>query len=219
MICVGTAVKRLALAALTGIAALFSQAADAQSGVTSECPVHMRVYHVTLYHGIGYQGPAAAAFPVCLGGINLKFDYGGPRNMSGRLQPGQFATADGLVAQQSDARSDYGEELDRMLAQGTGEPGKGDTFSTGGAFDLDTFTMVFSGTFRFNGGNYTLTYGSDDGIRVWIDGRMVIDDWKDGAFEFRRKEVFLPAGYHSVLVAFYENRWNAGVYFDWSPYH
>jgi len=203
----------LALATLLGLAAITSRPAAAQNFVISDCPAPMRGYNLQLYHGIGFDERGAREFPVCLDRIDLNFDYGGPRDHRG-LEPGKFVTAYGLNMQQSDASSNYGEDLDRILAQSTLLPGRADAL---GAFDLDTFTMVFSGTFLFNGGHYTFTYGSDDGIRVWIDGQIRIDDWNDGSFEFRRKEVWVPAGPRYVVVAFYENRWVAAVYLDWSP--
>ena len=109
--------------------------------------------------------------------------------------------------------NNYGPELDRMIAQGT-VGAKGDGL---GGWDADTFTMQMWGNFPFHGGKYIFTYGSDDGIQVFVGNQNIIDDWEDQSFKFQTKEVFIPAGIHQITVWYYENRWAAGVYLDWSP--
>ena len=43
---------------------------------------------------------------------------------------------------------------------------------------------------------------SDDGIRVWIDGALVIDDWNVQGSEINRARV--PAGAHTIRVEYFE---------------
>lgn len=208
-----TTLVYVAVATLLVIAAIVSRPAAAQNFKRYGCPTPMRAYYVQLYHGIGVTHQPDG-YAVCVDRIDFKFDYGGPREFDS-LEPDQYVTAHGFNAQQKDSDKNYGEELDRLLAQGY-MIGRGDAYSSD-VFDLDTFTIRFSGNFFFNGGSYTFVYGSDDGIRVWIDGHIVIDDWSDHSFDWHRKDVFIPAGNRSVVVDFYENRWRAGLYLDWSP--
>ena len=51
-----------------------------------------------------------------------------------------------------------------------------------------------------------MTGGSDDGIRIFIDGVAVIDDWVDRGFTSRTIETGpLSAGNHEIRVDYYEN--------------
>ena len=52
---------------------------------------------------------------------------------------------------------------------------------------------------RLAPGRYRLRTIADDGVRVWVDGRLVLDDWAPG--ESRVKEVSLPlGGAHAIRV-------------------
>jgi hypothetical protein len=51
-------------------------------------------------------------------------------------------------------------------------------------------------------GEYTLRTLSDDGIRVWVDSALVIDDWKphETALDFAT----LSGGHHDIRVQYYQ---------------
>jgi hypothetical protein len=42
----------------------------------------------------------------------------------------------------------------------------------------DRFATVAEGTFEIQPGEYVLDVTTDDGVRVWVDGKLVIDSWK-----------------------------------------
>ncbi len=46
----------------------------------------------------------------------------------------------------------------------------------------DTYSAKWKGNFTFKAGTYTFTAGSDDGIRLKIDGQMIIDKWIGRAY-------------------------------------
>ena len=54
------------------------------------------------------------------------------------------------------------------------------------------------------GGEFIATSESDDGIRVWIDGKSVIDDWTDHASTTEVAHVHLAAGKHELKVEYYQ---------------
>ncbi|MBA3286527.1 MAG: hypothetical protein H0U21_00695 [Acidimicrobiia bacterium] len=57
-----------------------------------------------------------------------------------------------------------------------------------------------------------ITGGSDDGIRIRVDGNLVIDDWFDRGYAQRTVDTAtLPAGDHQIVVEFYENGGDARV--------
>ncbi|MFD9864645.1 alpha-L-fucosidase [Streptomyces alboflavus] len=64
---------------------------------------------------------------------------------------------------------------------------------------------------------YTLTTVSDDVVRVWIDGRLVIDSWNPHEPKVDKAQVPLTAGkHHSIRVDYAENTGEAHMKLLWS---
>jgi beta-N-acetylglucosaminidase len=76
----------------------------------------------------------------------------------------------------------------------------------------------FSGRFvkkaYFNGGVYKINTISDDGIRVYVDGKLKIDSWVDSGPDQVDTTVILDAGVHEVVVEYYENVFTAELKVD-----
>jgi uncharacterized protein YkwD/chitodextrinase len=69
----------------------------------------------------------------------------------------------------------------------------------------DNFSVRWQGNFQFDQGSYTFTAVASDGIRVYIDGNAVIDQWVDQSpnWMFRTTQT-LSQGAHLVTVEYYE---------------
>jgi hypothetical protein len=67
----------------------------------------------------------------------------------------------------------------------------------------DDFSARWSGSFPFEGGRYTFTTYSDDGVRLYVDGRRVVDSWRPMR-GYRSATLDLAQGVHSVQVEFFE---------------
>jgi alpha-glucosidase len=66
-------------------------------------------------------------------------------------------------------------------------------------------------------GTYTLHTLSDDGVRVWLDGRLVIDNWTAHAPTENRAVVALEAGRrHAIKVEYFQNFGGATMSLMWS---
>lgn len=65
-------------------------------------------------------------------------------------------------------------------------------------------------------GTYTFTINSDDGSRVLIDDKEVIDNGGIHAMEEKSAEVALKSGDHKIKVEFFENEGGAGCILMWS---
>ncbi len=63
-------------------------------------------------------------------------------------------------------------------------------------------------------GNYSINVTSDDGIRVWIDGALVIDAWYDHSSAPLTATRYYAAGSHNVHVEYYDRTVNAMVGVD-----
>src|SRR5215211_4102880 len=90
---------------------------------------------------------------------------------------------------------------------GSGSPGWG--------VNTDSFTARWVGTFDFEASDYEFTVTSDDGIRLWIDGQLLIDQWKDQAATYRATKT-MTAGEHEIEVEYYENVGSAVAKVSWA---
>ncbi len=52
--------------------------------------------------------------------------------------------------------------------------------------------------------SYKLLTNADDGVRVFVDGQKVLDDWSDHAPRVRTAEVSLKAGQHDVIIEYFQ---------------
>ncbi|PWW22832.1 glucose/arabinose dehydrogenase [Geodermatophilus normandii] len=80
----------------------------------------------------------------------------------------------------------------------------------------DNFSARWTGTFDFAAGDTTFTAVSDDGIRVFVDGTPVIDQWRDQAATTFTGTRQLTAGPHQVRVEWFETGGDAVAKLDWA---
>jgi parallel beta-helix repeat protein len=67
---------------------------------------------------------------------------------------------------------------------------------------LENWALVATTTVELGAGTYTLRTISDDGVRVWIDGALVIDDWMP--HESAVNVAPLSSGKHDLRVEYYQ---------------
>ena len=85
----------------------------------------------------------------------------------------------------------------------------------GGSFPADKFSARWTGDFSFEGGNYTFTTTTDDGVRVWLDDRLLIDSWKDQWNGVNKQGTPVSAGKHRVKMEYYEKGGGAVAKLGW----
>lgn len=84
--------------------------------------------------------------------------------------------------------------------------------------DGDTFSVRWIGQVRaVETGSYQFRTYSDDGVRLWVNGRLVIDNWTDHPGTFNSSSaVTLTAGVrYDLRLEFYDNRGGASVRLQW----
>lgn len=81
----------------------------------------------------------------------------------------------------------------------------------------DHFSARWTTLIDVPAGRYRFSATSDDGIRVTVDSRRIIDRWYDHPRETFTAEIDLPAGQHWVQVEFYENEGFALAQVSWQP--
>jgi hypothetical protein len=83
---------------------------------------------------------------------------------------------------------------------------------------VDFFYIRWTGKIRIpKDGNYSFTLESDDGSRLFIDGKQIIDHNGLHAMEEKSGEAQLKAGDHTLKVEFFENDVDAGCKLSWQP--
>ena len=80
---------------------------------------------------------------------------------------------------------------------GTSPPDKSLTFGN--------FSTRWQGNFSFNAGTYTFTATTSDGMRVYVDGVIILDKWLDQPAATYTATATLTAGTHLVVVEYYEH--------------
>jgi hypothetical protein len=101
------------------------------------------------------------------------------------------------------------------LAQGC-EDAIDHTWGSGGPDGVPTnrFSARWTGTIDVPAGTYVLTARADDGVRVWVDGDLVINAWRDQSATTYTANRQL-SGEHAVVVEYYENGGQAVAQFGW----
>ncbi|MBN1806481.1 MAG: hypothetical protein JW837_14630 [Sedimentisphaerales bacterium] len=113
---------------------------------------------------------------------------------------------DNLVLTRTDPRIDFS----------WGDPGGPDP-----AVGDDNFSVQWAGEVEaaFTE-TYTFYTNSDDGVRLWVDGQLLVDNWTDHATTENRGTVDLVAGNtYGLLMEYYENGGGAVAQLSWSGPH
>jgi len=85
------------------------------------------------------------------------------------------------------------------------------------AVSADQFSARWSRYIQVTPGNYRFTATADDGMRVWLDGELIINMWYDHAVLTATADRYLSEGHHLLLVEYYENGGVAVAQFSWMP--
>src|SRR5437879_6517493 len=82
----------------------------------------------------------------------------------------------------------------------------------------DHFYIHWTGKLRVpNDGKYTFFIESDDGSRLFIDGKQVVDNGGLHPMEEKDGSAELKPGDHDLKIEFFENEGDAGIKFSWQP--
>lgn len=84
-------------------------------------------------------------------------------------------------------------------------------------FPKDNFSVRWTGFIKVDKtGRYTLDVASDDGARLYLDDKLVIDDWTDHALVTNSYTTELKANqYYKIKLEYYENGGGAIVKLGW----
>ena len=88
--------------------------------------------------------------------------------------------------------------------------------STSCGIGSDRFSVYWTRTLYFDSGTWRFTVTADDGVRLYIDGSLQLDEWIDQPPTTYTVEVDLTAGNHTIELEYYENGGEAVVKLNWT---
>ena len=80
----------------------------------------------------------------------------------------------------------------------------------------DNFSARWTRTVNFPAGTYRFTATMDDGMRVWVDDRQIINSWIDSQVRTIQGDISLGAGDHAIKVEYYEAGGKAAAKLNWA---
>lgn len=83
------------------------------------------------------------------------------------------------------------------------------------AVPADDFSARWSRTVTLDEGQYRINALVDDGVRIYLDNALIIDDWRDGGWRQLSAERWLSPGTHQLRVEFYEHTGEALLQVWW----
>jgi photosystem II stability/assembly factor-like uncharacterized protein len=94
------------------------------------------------------------------------------------------------------------------------------TWDAGPGYALPTngWSAVYTTTAQLLCGHYDFTVHADDGVRLWVGGQKLLDEWRDQVDDFQAA-VDLPSGPTPMRIEYYQNGGQAAldVSYQWSP--
>lgn len=79
----------------------------------------------------------------------------------------------------------------------------------------DNFSARWTRTLHFDAAIYRFTVSSDDGVRLWVDDRLVIDEWKESDLNRESVDLAMVSGKHTIIVEYFERSGDANISLRW----
>ncbi|RYG36915.1 beta-glucosidase [bacterium] len=80
------------------------------------------------------------------------------------------------------------------------------------------FSVRWTGSFSVpQGGQHVAVTRSDDGVRLWVDGKLIVDEWHDRAVSSDIRPLNLTAGLHTFKVEYYQGEGDAEIQVGFFP--
>ncbi len=79
----------------------------------------------------------------------------------------------------------------------------------------DNFSVRWTTTLNATAGNYTFHTCTDDGVRLYVDGRLIIDQWRNMPPTDYYATTYLSAGEHTITMEYYDWQWGAVAQLSW----
>ncbi len=83
----------------------------------------------------------------------------------------------------------------------------------------DNFSVRWTRSIYLEEGLYNFRIQHDDGMRIYVDDKIIYDSWQDQVVSYKTRQVPLKGGYRTFVVEYYDHVGNAVVHlsFDRDP--
>jgi len=81
--------------------------------------------------------------------------------------------------------------------------------------DADYFSVRWTRDLTLEGGRYRFTTETDDGVRLYVDDQLIIDQWRPMARTRYTREIYLNEGVHSIRMEYFEHWGVASAKLTW----
>jgi LysM repeat protein len=88
----------------------------------------------------------------------------------------------------------------------------------GGGIYHDNFSARWTRTLEFKAGYYRFHLWADDGVRMWLDGQLLINKWHDTVLAHYWSETKYVSGKHTIRIEYYEHCGGAQIGFEIKPW-
>ncbi|MGC9348792.1 MAG: PA14 domain-containing protein [Anaerolineae bacterium] len=85
------------------------------------------------------------------------------------------------------------------------------------AVDADNFSARWARTLGFETGTYRFYASSDDGVRIYVDGQLILDAWRKQKLpNTHYADIALTGGNHVVVIDYFEEGGEAAIHVWWN---
>lgn len=85
-----------------------------------------------------------------------------------------------------------------------------------GTIGADGFSVRWTRSLNLTAGSYRFSMTVDDGGRLWVNGHLLIDAWRDQAPTTYSGTIYVPGGGIPVKMEYYENTGGATAQLSWT---
>lgn len=79
----------------------------------------------------------------------------------------------------------------------------------------DNFSARWTQQLDFSAGVYRFYTRVDDGVRLWVDGNLLIDEWRETAPTTYSRDIYLTSGQHTIKMEYFEATGGALAVLSW----
>ncbi len=87
--------------------------------------------------------------------------------------------------------------------------------SPGPSIGVQNWSARWDGVQFLNAGVYRLTVRVDDGVRVFVNGQLVINEWREQAPTTFTRDIRVSTGVHAFRVEYFQALGDASISFSW----
>ena len=86
--------------------------------------------------------------------------------------------------------------------------------SPSSSLSINNFSARWTRCVKFDAATYRFSIRVDDGVRLWVDDRLVIDEWDNGSVRTVVVDLEMTKGKHDLKVEFFEREGEARIHLN-----